>query len=88
MTSKKSNQYISESKMNTDETTKRFLDLVSNVQSPTEDQNKKIIKQEYDNMIKYIDNLEKFDKYLAYRYITQKIDEIKKNIIIIYIITF
>ena len=61
MTSEKSNQYISDYKMSTDETTKRFIDLVSNYQLPTQDQYKKIIKQEYDNIIKYLVNLQKFD---------------------------
>ena len=65
--------------MSTAETTKRLIDLVSNYQLPTQDQYEKIIKQEYDNIIKYLDNLQKFDKYAAYN-ITQMINEITEHI--------
>ena len=57
----------------TDKTTKDFLDLISNIKLANKEQLKTIIEQENKDIIKEFKKRSKFDKYLGYRYITQKI---------------
>ena len=79
MSELKSNYNITDSMKDIDKTTQRFLDLVSTIELPTVEQHKKLIEKERIDIIKQFNKLNKFDKYHSYRFIAQKISELKKQ---------